>query len=433
MNGERMTAIKNGVKIGVGSVMAPAGLDPLVIKGDFPILSRIINGHKLIYLDNAATTQKPSCVISALRNYYENQNANVHRGLHTLAEEATAAFEATRKKVAEFIGSVKPEEIIYTRNATEAINLVAYSWGRHNLKPQDRIVLTEMEHHANLVPWIVLAKETGAELKFIPIDGDGLLDLENIDRIISEDTKLVALTHMSNVLGTINPVAEIARIAHHNGALVLLDGAQSVPHLPVNIKEIDADFYAFSAHKMLGPTGIGILYGRESILQKMEPFLFGGEMISEVDFEKATWNVLPWKFEAGTPNIADAVAYGSALDYLTDLGMEAVRSHEMDLTAYALRKLSELDSIKIFGPMDSRLRGGAISFVDRQIHPHDLATFLDSRGIAIRAGHHCAQPLMRRLGVGSTARASFYIYNTFEEIDEFVGAIAEARRYFVNE
>ncbi len=408
-------------------------LNPEILRDDFPILSRKIHGKELVYLDNAATTQKPWSVIESLRRYYEYQNSNVHRGLHTLAEEATTSFENTREKVARFIGGAKIEEVIYTRSATEAINLVAYSWGRKNVKEGDRIVLTEMEHHANLVPWLALAKETGAELKYIPINVDGMLDPDNIDQLITPNTKLVSVTHMSNVLGTINPVKELAAKAHAQGALMMVDGAQSVPHLPVDVKEIDADFYAFSAHKMLGPTGVGILYGKEEILDEMEPFNYGGEMISEVRFDHADWNSLPWKFEAGTPNIADAVAFGPALDYLSDLGMEAVREHEKEITAYALRRLSEFKYLRIFGPADVKHRGGAVSFIDREIHPHDLATFLDSRGIAVRAGHHCAQPLARRLGVVSTARASFYIYNTLEEVDKLVEALKEARRYFCNE
>lgn len=404
--------------------------DPGKIIRDFPILNRRIGSHRLVYLDNAATTQKPQSVISAMENYYSNTNANIHRGLHTLAEEATAAFEDARKKIADFVGGVKTEEVIYTRNATEAINLVAYSWGRQNIKKGDRIVLTEMEHHANLVPWISLAKETGAELKYIPIDDSGLLDLADLDKIISINTKIVAVTQMSNVLGTINPVDEIARFAHANGSLILVDGAQSTPHMPVNIKMLNADFFVFSAHKMLGPTGIGVLYGKESILNDMEPFLFGGEMINEVRYDYADWASLPWKFEAGTPNIAGAISFSPALDYLNGTGMDNVRRHEMQLTSYALNRLSVLDHIKIFGPRNVELRGGALSFIDDSIHPHDLATFLDSRGIAIRAGHHCAQPLMKRLGVVSTARASFYIYNTKDDIDELFNALIAARRYF---
>ncbi len=407
--------------------------DPDKIIHDFPILSRKIGSKRLVYLDNAATTQKPQSVITALENYYSNTNANVHRGLHTLAEEATTAFEATRKKIADFIGGVRTEEVIYTRNATEAINLVAYSWGRRNVKKGDRIVLTEMEHHANLVPWISLARETGAELKYIPIDDNGELDLADLDKIIAANTRIVAVTQMSNVLGTINPIHEITRTAHANGSLVLVDGAQSAPHLPVDVKALDADFFVFSAHKMLGPTGIGVLYGKESILNDMEPFQYGGEMINEVRYDYADWAELPWKFEAGTPNIAGAIGFSPALDYLNRIGMDRVRRHEMELTSYALKRLSELDHIKIFGPRDIQHRGSAVSFVDNMIHPHDLATFLDSHGIAIRAGHLCAQPLMKRLGVTATARASFYIYNTKDDIDELIDGLIAARRYFTHE
>lgn len=406
------------------------GFDAAGIKRDFPVLRRRIGSGRLVYLDNAATTQKPRQVISALENYYSRTNANVHRGLHTLAEEATSMFEATRRKVARFIGNVKSEEIIYTRNATEAINLVAYSWGRKNIKKGDRIVLTQMEHHANLVPWIVLARETGAELRYIPIDDGGLLDLERIDHTITSNTRLVAVAHMSNVLGTINPVEEIAGLAHERGSLVLVDGAQSLPHMPVNVMAIDADFFVFSAHKMLGPTGVGFLYGKEAILNDMEPFLYGGEMINEVRYDYADWASLPWKFEAGTPNIAGAAGFSAAIDYLNDLGMTAVSKHGEELTSYALRRLSDLPDIKVFGPLDVAKRGSVISFNDRSIHPHDLATYLDSRGIAIRAGHHCAQPLMKRLGVTATARASFYIYNTDEDVDSLIDGILAARRYF---
>lgn len=409
-----------------------SNLDVNTIRKDFPILSRIINGQPLIYLDSAATTQKPDSVIDAISNYYNNQNANVHRGLHTLAEEATTAFEATRDKVAEFIGGVKREEVIYTRNTTEAINIVAQSWGRKNIKKGDKIVLTQMEHHANLVPWIMLAGETGAELEYIPIDNEGYLDLSRIDKIISSNTKLVALTHMSNVLGTINPVEEIIALAHRRKAHVLVDGAQSVPHMPVDVKAMDADFMAFSAHKMLGPTGIGILYAREDILNNMDPISFGGEMISMVQFDKADWAELPWKFESGTPNIAGAVAFSPALDYLNKLGMQKIRDHEYDLVAYALDKMLQLEHIKVFGPKDPKFRGGALSFMDSQIHPHDLAQYLDSCGIAIRAGHHCAQPLIKLLGCTSTARASLYIYNNKSEIDELISALKAARRYFLN-
>jgi cysteine desulfurase/selenocysteine lyase len=410
---------------------ATAGFNPeLLRKKDFPIFERLVNGKRLIYLDNAATTQKPRSVIHAVRDYYHNYNANVHRGAHTLSEEATDALETSREKVAQFIGGVKPHEIIFTRNATEAINLVAHGWARQNVRSGERIVATEMEHHANLVPWIVLAKEIGAELKYIPITRDGRLDLSNVNEIISSNTKLVTVTQMSNVLGTINPVDQIIELAHRRGALALVDGAQSVPHMPVDIRALDADFLAFSAHKMLGPTGIGVLYGKESLLERMEPVIYGGEMISEVELDRASWNELPFKFEAGTPDIAGAIGFAPALDYLNRLGMETVRRHEMDLAVYALERLSRIDSLKIFGPADVTFRGAVVSFASRSIHPHDLATFLDTLGIAVRAGHHCAQPLTRLLGEIATTRASFYIYNTREDIDELAEALKSAGRYF---
>ncbi|NLI14802.1 MAG: cysteine desulfurase [candidate division Zixibacteria bacterium] len=405
-------------------------MDPNIIRRDFPILNRQINGHRLVYLDNAATTQKPSSVINAMDEYYRFHNANVHRGLHTLAEEATTAYESTRAKIAEFIGGVKPSEIIYTRGTTESINLVAQSWGRANVGPHDRIVITQMEHHANLVPWLMLAKRAHAELEYIPINAEGYLNLDNIDTIINGNTKIVAVTQMSNVLGTINPVDRIIDRAHKVGAVVLVDGAQAVPHLPVNVKSLDADFYVFSAHKMLGPTGLGVLYGKERLLEEMEPIEFGGEMISRVQFDSAEWNILPYKFEAGTPHIAGAYGFGPALDYLTKLGMEAIRNHEIELTSYALEKLHELKYVKIFGPLDENQRGGVISFKVKDIHPHDLATVLDSYGIAVRAGHHCAQPLTNLLGEISTTRASLYIYNNKDDVDELVKGLIEARRYF---
>jgi cysteine desulfurase/selenocysteine lyase len=425
----RVKEVRNASSAEIGAI---AEFDAELIRDDFPILARKVHGKRLVYLDNAATTQKPETVIRALDVFYRNHNANVHRGIHTLAEEATAALENSRQKVAEFIGGVKPQEIIFTRNCTESINLVAYSWGRNSLGPGDRIVLTEMEHHANLVPWIALSRKTGAELKYIPIDDQGYLDLSNLKDIISPATKIVALTQMSNVLGTINPVREIIELAHQRGALALIDAAQSIPHMPVDVKELDADFVAFSAHKMLGPTGIGILFGKENILSDMEPFIYGGDMIREVRFDSATWNELPYKFEGGTPNIGGAVAFAPALDYLSELGMGAVRRHEMELTSYALERLNSIGAIKIFGPLNPRDRGGAVSFIDNNIHPHDLATLLDSNGVAIRAGHHCAQPLMRRLGVVATARASFYIYNTKDDIDRLIEALGAARRYFGN-
>lgn len=397
---------------------------------DFPILRREVNGHRLVYFDNAATTQKPKVVIDAIDDYYNRMNGNVHRGLHTLAEESTEAFELTRDKAAKFINADKREEIIYTRGTTESINLVAYTWARQNIKKGDRIVTTRMEHHANLIPWIMLAEKTGAELKYIPIDENGYLDLTDIESIITPNTKLVAVTHMSNVLGTINPVKMLADLAHSCGAKILVDGAQAVPHMPVDVRTIDADFYAFSGHKMLGPTGIGILYAKEEILRDTRPFQFGGEMISVVHWNRVTWNELPWKFEAGTPNIEGAVAFGTALDYLERLGMDNIREHEKEITEYALERLSELEHIKVFGPQNIEHRGGAVSFVEDDVHSHDIATFLDSKGIAVRAGHHCAQPLARLLGISSTTRASFYIYNTRQEVDRLINALKETRRYF---
>jgi cysteine desulfurase/selenocysteine lyase len=400
------------------------------IKADFPILSQTINGHPLVYLDNAATTQKPRAVINALIEYYRKMNANIHRGLHHLAEQATDAYEQTREHVARFIGGVDPHEIIFTRSTTESINLLAYSWGEANIKEGDEIVITEMEHHSNLVPWVILAQKKKAMLKRIPITLCGHLDLSDIDNIITPKTKLLAATHMSNVLGTINPIARLAELAKKRGAVVLGDGAQAVPHLPVDVKALGVDFYAFSAHKMLGPTGVGVLYGRRKLLEAMPPFNMGGEMIREVRFDRITWADLPYKFEAGTPNIADVVAFDAALTYLEEIGMDNVRQHEINLLRYAIERFSELDGIEIQGPQEYAQRGGVISFTDTEIHPHDISTFLDSKGIAIRAGHHCAQPLMRVLGKVATARASLYIYNDQADIDALVEALKEMRRYF---
>ena len=405
-------------------------IDQEIINRDFPILKRTVNGKRLVYLDSTATTQKPLSVIQAIENYYTSMNANVHRGLHTLAEESTLAFEATRKKIADFIGGAKISEIIYTRSATEAINLVATSWGGANIKTGDRVVTTRMEHHANLVPWIVLAKRSGAELEYISIDDEGYLDLSNLDRIITANTKLVALTHMSNVLGTINPIEAIIERARKVGAKVLIDGAQSVSHMPVDIKKLDADFLAFSAHKMLGPTGIGVLYAKESILEQMEPYNYGGEMINTVRYDYADWAELPYKFEAGTPNIAGAVGFGPAIDYLSNLGMKSVREHEIDITGYALERLLKFNHIKVFGPLNPEHRGGSIAFVEDDIHSHDVAQYLDSLGIAVRAGHHCAMPLTKLLGVSSTSRASFYIYSTKEDVDALIDGLRGMRSYF---
>ncbi len=403
------------------------------VRADFPILSREVHGRPLVYLDNAATTQKPRAVIDALVHYYEHYNANIHRGIHALAEEATARYEETRQKVADFIGAPGPECIVFTRNTTESINLVANAWGRKNLGPGDEIVLSVMEHHSNLVPWQLLAKATGARLHHIDIDDEGQLVWDDVERLIGERTKLVAITEMSNVLGTINPVRQIAELAHQRGALVLVDGAQSVPHLPVSVSAsggLDCDFLAFSAHKMLGPTGVGVLYARRELLEEMDPFLGGGEMIRRVRLEEATWNDVPWKFEAGTPNIGDVCAFGAALDYLQGLGMENVRAHEVELVREALRRLSQIPGLTIYRPESPEPRGGVVAFNLDGVHPHDLGTVLDRYGVAIRAGHHCAQPLMARLDVVATARASFYVYNKVEELDALVEGIQAAARLF---
>lgn len=398
------------------------------VRRDFPILSREVNGKKLVYLDNAATSQKPRPVIEALTGYYERYNANIHRGVHRLAEEATAAYEGAREKVAAFLGAPETTGLIFTRGTTEAINLVAHAWGRKNLREGDEVVLTEAEHHSNLVPWQLAAQATGAELRFIPIRDDGLLDMEEAERLIGPRTKLVAAIHASNVLATINPVERLAELAHANGALMLVDGAQSAPHLPVDVGELGCDFFACSGHKMLGPTGVGVLWGRPGILEEMDPFLGGGEMIREVHLDRSTWNDLPYKFEAGTMNIAQAIGLGAAVDYLEKLGMRDVREHEKQLGQYAYRRLSEVGDITLYGP--ERDRTGLVSFSLPDVHPHDLSQLLDEEGIAIRSGHHCTQPLMRRLGTVATARASFYLYNTEEEVDSLVEAIAKAREFF---
>jgi cysteine desulfurase / selenocysteine lyase len=406
------------------------GLDIERIRADFSILDQKINGHRLVYLDNAATTQKPRAVINALIDFYRKNNANIHRGLHTLSERSTEAFERTRAHVARFIGQVATEEVIFTKGATESINLVAYTWGEANIKAGDEIVISEMEHHANFVPWIILAQRKGAVIKKFPITVCGHLDLSDIDQIITSRTKLVAISHVSNVLGTINPIAELAARAKQVGALMLADGAQAVPHMPIDVRALGVDFYAFSAHKMLGPTCVGVLYGRREILEKMPPFNFGGEMIREVGFDRITFNDLPWKFEAGTPNIADVIAFDAALGYLEEIGMENVRAHEIAITRYTIEKLSSIKGLEIQGPLETVTRGGAVSFTDPNIHPHDISTFLDSRGIAIRAGHHCAQPLMKSLRKVATARASMYIYNDESDIDALCDALIEMRKYF---
>jgi cysteine desulfurase/selenocysteine lyase len=400
------------------------------IREDFPILQRQVNGKQLIYFDNAATSQKPKQVIEALDKYYREYNANIHRGIHKLAEEATLAHEEAREKVAKFISAGRTEEVIFTRNATEAINLVAYAWGRTNIKQGDKIVLTIIEHHSNIVPWQQLAKEKGATVEFIKINEEGLLRQDEIHELIDEKTKIVCVTHASNVLGTINPVREITRAAHRFGALTLIDAAQSVPHMPVDVRDMDCDFLAFSGHKMLGPTGIGVLYGKSKHLDGMPPFLFGGEMIKEVHMTGATWKELPYKFEAGTPNIAGAIGLGATIDYLRKIGMKNVHDHEKEITGYALRRMREIAEVSVYGPKDVSKRVGVVSFNLGDIHAHDLASIMDEEGIAIRSGHHCAQPLMEFLQIPAASRASFYIYNTNQEVDAFIDALEKARKLF---
>ncbi|MCC6447039.1 MAG: cysteine desulfurase [Armatimonadetes bacterium] len=405
-------------------------MDVQTIRKDFPILGRRINGRPLVYLDNAATSQKPVQVIDAISAYYGLYNANVHRGLHTLSEEATVAFEEAREKVARFIGASDPSCLVFTRNTTESINLVAYGWARKNLKPGDVIVVSHLEHHSNLIPWQMVARDTGATVRFILLTPEGTFDMDSLDEALQDGARLVSVSQMSNALGTINPVEEVARRAHEAGALVLVDGAQGAPHLKTDIRAMGCDFYAFSAHKMCGPTGIGALYGHPALLESMEPFLGGGDMISHVWFDRATWNEVPYKFEAGTPDIAGAIGFGAAVDYLNALDMEAVCDHEQELTAYAVNALSEVEGIRIYGPKDTRLRGGVISFNLEGVHPHDVSQILDSEGVAIRAGHHCCEPLMRLMEVPGTARASFYLYNTYEESDALVQALHSVRKVF---
>ena len=405
-----------------------APLDVATLRADFPILDRTVRGGKrLVYLDNAASSQKPNVVIDALADYYRRYNANVHRGIHTLSEEATDEYEKARRKIQRFINAKSPEELVFVRNTTEAINLVAYSYGER-LREGDEILLTEMEHHSNLVPWQMLADRKGARLKFIPLNDDGTLDLDKLGGLLTDRTRIVALTHMSNVVGTINPVEEITRRAHEAGAVVLLDAAQSVPHLPVDVQAIGADFLAFSGHKMLGPMGIGVLYGRREVLESMPPFLGGGNMIMMVELEHSTWNELPDKFEAGTPDAGGAIALGVAVDYLSAVGMENVRRHEREITDYALEVLMGIEDLALYGPKSADGRGGVLAFNFADIHPHDLGTLLDRDGVAIRAGHHCCQPLMRRLGQVATARASFYLYNTRDEVDALAAALGNARK-----
>jgi cysteine desulfurase / selenocysteine lyase len=411
-------------------VDAAAPVDVERIRADFPILQRQVNGRPLIYLDNAATTQKPRQVIDALVDFYTSINANVHRGVHTLSVEATEAYEAARARTASFVHAALPEEIIFVRNTTEGLNLVAVSWGRANLKPGDEILATTLEHHSNLVPWQRVAQETGARIRLIHLTPDGIVDMNHFRELLSPRTRVVAIAHASNVLGTISDLGRISEAAHRVGAIVVADGAQSVPHLPIDVSSLGADFLAFSGHKMLGPTGIGVLWGRRALLDAMPPFLGGGGMIREVYEDRATWAPLPEKFDAGTPNVADAIAFGVALDYLDNIGMSNIRAHEIKLTGYALEQLSSVADLTVYGPRDAHLRTGVVSFNLNGVHPHDAGTVLDEAGIAVRAGHHCCQPLHRSLDVAATLRASFYIYNSADEVDALVDALDTARRLY---
>jgi cysteine desulfurase/selenocysteine lyase len=398
------------------------------IRADFPILKRTVHGKPLIYLDSTATSQKPQSVLDAMDDYYTTCNANIHRGVYQISEEATRRYEEARARIARFIGARSSREIVYTRNATEAMNLVAYSWGRANLREGDVVLLSKMEHHSNLVPWHILARERGIVLRYLDVTPRGTLALDNLHDML-EGVRLVSVTHMSNVLGTINPVEQIIAEAHSVGALVMLDAAQSVPHLPVNVKAMDVDFLAFSGHKMCGPTGIGVLYGKKDLLKNMPPFLGGGDMISTVTLEEFTPNELPWKFEAGTPAIAEAIGLGAAVDYLSAIGMAEIHRREQELTVYALEKIRGLPGVTVYGP-DAGEKGGVIAFEIEGAHPHDIATVFDSEGICVRAGHHCCQPLMHHLGVAALARASFYVYTRFEDIDALVEGIGKVRKVF---
>jgi cysteine desulfurase/selenocysteine lyase len=402
--------------------------DPIKIREEFPIFQRKIKGNSLIYLDSAATTQKPICVIDALSDFYKYQYANVHRGAYSLSDDATYKYEEARLKVAKFINAKMTENIIFTRNATEGINLVASSWGRKNLKSGDEILLTMMEHHSNLIPWQIIAKEKSAKLKFIELTPDGRLDLSNINTLINSRTKIVSLVHISNALGTINPVEEIISIAHKNNIPVLVDATQSVPHMVVDVQKLDCDFLVFSGHKMLGPTGIGVLYGKVDLLDDMPPYMSGGEMINEVQREWSDYRNLPWKFEAGTPHIAGAIGLASAIDYLTNIGIDNIHSHEQSLVKYAVEEMKKINGIQIYGPLPDR--GGLVAFNILGVHPHDVSTILDEKGVAIRAGHHCAQPVMRWLNVAATVRASFYLYNLKSDVDKLLEGLIRVKEVF---
>lgn len=404
-------------------------MDIGAIRQQFPILHQQVNGKQLVYLDNAATSQKPLAVIEALDHYYKEYNSNVHRGVHTLGTKATDAYEGAREKVRKFINARSMQEIVFTRGTTTALNMIASSYGMEHVGAGDEIVITYMEHHANIIPWQQIAKKKGATLKYIPLQEDGTISLEDVEKTVTSNTKIVSVMYVSNVLGTINPVKEIAEIAHRNGAIMVVDGAQSTPHMKVDVQDLDCDFYVLSSHKMCGPTGVGVLYGKKHILENMEPAEFGGEMIDFVDLYESTWKELPWKHEAGTPIIGGAIGLGAAIDFLEDLGLENIEAHEHKLVQYAMERLSEVDGVTIYGP---KHRAGLVTFNIDDVHPHDVATVLDVEGIAVRAGHHCAQPLMRWLKVSSTARASFYLYNTEEEVDAFVEGLIKTKEYFTN-
>ncbi|MCY8309406.1 cysteine desulfurase SufS [Bacillus vallismortis] len=399
------------------------------IREQFPILHQQVNGHDLVYLDSAATSQKPRAVIETLDKYYNQYNSNVHRGVHTLGTRATDGYEGAREKVRKFINAKSMAEIIFTKGTTTSLNMVALSYARANLKPGDEVVITYMEHHANIIPWQQAVKATGATLKYIPLQEDGTISLEDVRETVTSNTKIVAVSHVSNVLGTINPIKEMAKIAHDNGAVIVVDGAQSTPHMKIDVQDLDCDFFAISSHKMCGPTGIGVLYGKKALLENMEPAEFGGEMIDFVGLYESTWKELPWKFEAGTPIIAGAIGLGAAIDFLEEIGLDEISRHEHKLAAYALERFRQLDGVTVYGPEE---RAGLVTFNLDDVHPHDVATVLDAEGIAVRAGHHCAQPLMKWLDVTATARASFYLYNTEEEIDKLAEALQKTKEYFTN-
>lgn len=399
------------------------------IRSQFPILDQQVNGRPLVYLDSAATSQKPYRVIETLEKYYKEYNSNVHRGVHTLGTRATDAYESAREKVRKFINAGSTEEVIFTRGTTTALNIIAAGYARENLTTGDEIVISFMEHHSNIIPWQQVARKTGATLKYLPLQEDGSISLEDARKTITSNTKIVSIMHVSNVLGVINPVKELAEIAHQNGAIMVVDGAQSAPHMRIDVQELNCDFFAFSGHKMCGPTGIGVLYGKKHILENMEPIEFGGEMIDFVELQESTWKELPWKFEAGTPIIGGAIGLGAAIDFLEEIGLDNINAHDRKLGQYASERMSEIEGIKIFGPKE---RTGIVTFTIDDVHPHDVATVLDADGIAVRAGHHCAQPLMKWLKVSSTARASFYLYNSEDEIDELVKGLIKTKEYFSN-